>query len=130
MNRQSKARIGIAFAAALGVAAGLLPPASAEASDLKDFLKQLVKKKDKKPPPAQSLVQADSPPDEQGEVSAGLSLDDAVHQVRRMHPKAEVVGAQTRTEDDGRLVHEVKILRQSGQVKIYRFDAASGAILD
>lgn len=59
----------------------------------------------------------------------GLSLDDAVRKVKRRHPKADVVGAQTREGREGRAVHEVKILKQNGQVKTYRFDAVTGADL-
>lgn len=58
-----------------------------------------------------------------------LTLDQAVAKVRRLHPKAEIVGAETREGERGP-VHVVKALRQNGKLKVYRFDAATGAMLD
>jgi hypothetical protein len=58
-----------------------------------------------------------------------LTLDQAVAKVRRLHPKAEIVGAETRAGERG-AVHVVKALRQNGKLKVYRFDAETGAMLD
>lgn len=58
-----------------------------------------------------------------------LSLDQAVAKVRRLHPKAEIVSAETRGGERGP-IHVVKALRQNGKLKVYRFDAATGAELD
>ena len=58
-----------------------------------------------------------------------LTLDQAVAKVRKLHPKAEIVGAETRDTERGR-VHVVKALRQNGKIKVYRFDADTGAMLD
>lgn len=58
-----------------------------------------------------------------------LTLDQAVAKVRKAHPKAEIVGAETRDGERGR-VHVVKALRQNGKLKVYRFDAETGAELD
>lgn len=58
-----------------------------------------------------------------------LSLDQAVAKVRKRHPKAEIVGAETRDAERGP-VHVVKALRQNGKVQVYRFDATTGVELD
>lgn len=58
-----------------------------------------------------------------------LTLDQAVAKVRRLHPKAEIVGAETRVGERGP-VHVIKALRQNGKLKVYRFDAETGAELD
>jgi hypothetical protein len=58
-----------------------------------------------------------------------FTLDQAVAKVRKQHPKAEIVSAETRDGERGK-VHVVKALRQNGKLKVYRFDAATGAELD
>lgn len=65
---------------------------------------------------------SDTPP----EARPSFTLDAAVRRVKRRHPRADVVGAQTRVVGDDRRVHEVKIIKQNGQVKTYRFDAITG----
>lgn len=58
-----------------------------------------------------------------------FTLDQAVAKVRKQHPKADIVGAETRDGEHGR-VHVVKALRKNGKLMVYRFDAATGAMLD
>lgn len=56
-----------------------------------------------------------------------VSLDDAV-EIAQERVAGRVVGAATRTYRD-RFVHEVKILTESGTVRIVRIDAESGRVL-
>ncbi len=56
-----------------------------------------------------------------------VSLDDAVEIAQRRVP-GRVVGAATKSYRD-RFVHEVKILTESGTVRIVRIDAESGRVL-
>lgn len=67
-------------------------------------------------------------PREQGEVQRlRVSLDEAV-EIAQRRVAGRVVGAATRTYR-GRFVHEVKILTESGTVRIVRVDAENGRVL-
>lgn len=106
---------------ALGLAASWAPVAPARG--LGDELKKLVKQQPSGKGGQQfGFVESDARED------GPLSLDQAVAKVRKLHPKGEIVGAETRDGDRGR-VHVVKVLGRNGKLKVYRFDAATGAKL-
>lgn len=105
----------------VGVALSLVTPVAA-AGGLGDQLKKLVAHGAKD---GQQLGFAASPDRQAGP----LSLDQAVARVRKAHPKAEIVSAESRETERGQ-VHVVKMLRQNGKLKVYRFDAETGAELD
>jgi uncharacterized membrane protein YkoI len=123
-------RFGWVLAVVLSLGLGMVVPAADLQAEPRDLIDKLVKKKARKAGAEKLGVQAESVDDRSGELASGMSLDEAVKTVRRRHPRAAVVGAQTRGTEGGRLVHEVKILKQNGQVKTYRFDAATGDNLD
>ncbi|MCC5793218.1 MAG: PepSY domain-containing protein [Chromatiales bacterium] len=56
-----------------------------------------------------------------------LTLDEAVALVRAQGA-GRVVDSRSRRTVDGRLVHEVRVLRPDGRVRTFRVDAATGRI--
>jgi len=56
----------------------------------------------------------------------GISLDAAVRQAERKY-QARVIRAETRTAQDGRIVHVLRLLSEDGRVWTVKIDAASGA---
>jgi uncharacterized membrane protein YkoI len=64
-------------------------------------------------------------PSRQAEASGGLSLDDAVRQVRR-ETGGRVLSADA-IEDRGRAAYRIKVLLPSGHVRVMVIDAQSGA---
>lgn len=123
-------RFGWVVAVVLSLGLGAVVPGADLRAEPRDLIQKLIKKKARKAGGEKLGVQAEQAADQAGERASGMSLDEAVKAVRRRHPRAEVVGAQTRSTDSGRVVHEVKILKQNGQVKTYRFDATTGDNLD
>ncbi len=53
----------------------------------------------------------------------GYSLDEAVREARR---RGKVLSADT-VDESGRRVHRIRVLTGEGQVRRYRYDAATGA---
>lgn len=107
----------------LGTALGLAAPA-AHAGGIDDELRKLLKQQ---PSGKGGQLGFAAAPD--AEAEGPLSLDQAVARVRKLHPKGEIVGAETRDGGSGR-IHVVKVLGRNGKLKVYRFDAATGAKLD
>jgi uncharacterized membrane protein YkoI len=123
-------RCGWIVAVVLSLGLSTVVPTAELRAEPRDLIEKLIKKKARKAGGEKLGVQAEPAAEQAGALASGMSLDEAVKAVRRRHPRAEVVGAQTRSTDSGRLVHEVKILKQNGQVKTYRFDATTGDNLD
>ncbi|HNR23611.1 MAG TPA: PepSY domain-containing protein [Steroidobacteraceae bacterium] len=63
---------------------------------------------------------------QQQPAAPGMSLDAAVRQAERKY-QARVIRAETRSSQDGRVVHVLRLLSEDGRVWTVKIDAASGA---